>query len=267
MGPFPARSLAGRQPLPAPPELSADESVQQSQAEHWQEEINGGDPGHCLEQPRAGHALNGPALPALLGQAAVGVFHPEEEEDGAGGQEGAAPQRQDDPFHPALGDGRFGFQGKADGEVPLHAHRGDVQDGAVRACFAQVNEELAEKIPKYVGLVLPKAVEVRRQAKENQRVRQRHAGQVHVHCRPHLLRASENDYRYQIPRDSQEKQDDGNYSHGHQNMDVKQRKRLIFRGVRVISEIAVIRDGAHVGFQNRGQGWLRPPLRQKPESR
>lgn len=37
-------------------------------------------------------------------------------------------------------------------------------------CFAQVNEELAEKIPKYVGLVLPKAVEVQRQAEENQHV-------------------------------------------------------------------------------------------------
>lgn len=161
---------AARQPLPTPPALSADESIQQSQAEHWQEEINGGDPGHHLEQPHAGHVLNGPALLALLGQAAFGVFHTEEEEDGAGGQEEAAPQHQDEPFHWALGDGRFGFQGKADGEVPLHAHNGDVQDGAVCVCFAQVNEELAEKIPKYVGLVLPKAVEVQRQAEENQDV-------------------------------------------------------------------------------------------------
>lgn len=194
----------------APPELAADEAVEDAEAGDGQHEVAGGDPEHGGQQAGAQRLRGGLALAAEVG-AVVGLLHAHQEEEGAGGEQGKSPKDTDGGFHPALGDDHLGLEGEADGEVALHGEGGDVQDGAVGAALAEVVREAAQQLPEDPGPGAPEAVEVEGQPHEDEQVRHGHAAQVQVGGGLHVAVAADDQHREDIARhaDHQEPQADG----------------------------------------------------------
>lgn len=170
----------------SPPELPPDEAVQHGQAKDGQEKEDAGDPDHDGEEPRADGILSCSALVGTQRVCAVLMLDSHQDENGSGTNEGDGPEEEDDQLDLPLGDDHFSSEGKADGNVSLHAEGSDVEDGGVGAALADELEELAEEIPKVPGPVLPEAEEVQRHAEEDEQVGEGHAGQVEVGGGPHV---------------------------------------------------------------------------------
>lgn len=205
-----------------PPELPPDEAVQHGQAKHGQEKEDAGGPDHDGEQPRADGILCGSALVGAQGVRAVLVLDPHQDEDGAGADEGDGPEDEDDQLDLPLGDDDFSSQGEADGHVPLHAERRDVEDGGVGAALADELEELAQEIPEVPGPVLPEAEEVQGHAEEDEQVREGHAGQVEVGGGPHVPEPRHHQHGHEVADDPDDEEQDagdgdaGEHGHGEQ---------------------------------------------------
>lgn len=191
----------------SPPELPPDEAVQHGQAKDGQEKEDAGGPDHDGEEPRADGVLRGAALVGAQGVGAVLVLDPHKDEDGAGANEGDGPEDEDDQLDLPLGDDHLRAQGEADGDVPLHAEGGDVEDGGVGAALADELEELAEEVPEVPGPVLPEAEQVQGHAEEDEQVGERHAGQVEVGGGPHVPKPRHHQHGHQVAEDPDDEED------------------------------------------------------------
>lgn len=194
----------------APPQLAANEAVEDAEAADGQDEVAGGDPEHGGQQAGLQRLRGGLAL-AAEGSVVFGLLHADQEEEGAGGEQGKGPKDTDGGFHPALGDDHLGFEGEADGEVALHGEGGDVEDCAVGAALAEVVREAAQQLPEDPGPGAPEAVEVEGQPHEDEQVRDGHAAQVEVGGGLHVAVAADDQHREDIARhaDHEEPQADG----------------------------------------------------------
>lgn len=205
-----------------PPELPPDEAVQHGQAEHGQEKEDAGGPDHDGEQPRADGVLCGSALVGAQGVRAVLVLDPHQDEDGASAEEGDGPEDENDQLDLPLGDDDFSSQGEADGDVPLHAERRDVEDGGVGAALADELEELAEEVPEVPGPILPEAEEVQGHAEEDEQVGEGHAGQVEVGGGSHVPEPRHHQHGHEVADDPDDEEQDagdgdaGEHGHGEQ---------------------------------------------------
>lgn len=131
-----------------------------------------------------------------------------QDEDGASTNEGDGPEDEDDQLDLPLGDDHLRSQREADGDVPLHAERGDVEDGGVGAALADELEELAEEISEVPGPVLPKAEEVQGHAEEDEQVGEGHAGQVEVGGGPHVPEPRHHQHGHQVAEDPDDEEED-----------------------------------------------------------
>lgn len=192
----------------SPPELPPDEAVEHGQAKHGQEKEDAGGPDHDGEEPRADGVLRGSALVGAQGVRAVLVLDPHQDEDGSGANEGDGPEEEDDQLDLPLGDDHFSSEGEADGNVPLHAEGGDVEDGGVGAALADELEELAEEVPKVPGPVLPEAEEVQGHAEEDEQVGEGHAGQVEVGGGPHVPEPRHHQHGHEVADDPDDEEED-----------------------------------------------------------
>lgn len=191
-----------------PPELPPDEAVQHGQAKDGQEKEDAGGPDHDGEEPRADGVLRGSALVGAQGVGAILVLDPHQDEDGSGANEGDGPEEEDDQLDLPLGDDDFSSEGEADGDVPLHAEGGDVEDGGVGAALADELEELAEEIPEVPGPVLPEAKEVQWHAEEDEQVGEGHAGQVEVGGGPHVPEPRHHQHGHEVSDDPDDEEED-----------------------------------------------------------
>lgn len=191
-----------------PPELPPDEAVQHGQAKDGQEKEDAGGPDHDGEEPRADGVLRGSALVGAQGVGAILVLDPHQDEDGSGANEGDGPEEEDDQLDLPLGDDDFSSEGEADGDVPLHAEGGDVEDGGVGAALADELEELAEEIPEVPGPVLPEAKEVQWHAEEDEQVGEGHAGQVEVGGGPHVPEPRHHQHGHEVADDPDDEEED-----------------------------------------------------------
>lgn len=200
----------------APPQLAADEAVEDAEAGDGQDEVAGGDPEHGGQQAGLQRLRGGLALAAEV-SVVVGLLHADQEEEGAGGEEGKGPEDADGGFHPALGDDHLGLEGEADGEVALHGEGGDVEDGAVGAALTEVVREAAQQLPEDPGPGAPEAVEVEGQPHEDEQVRDGHAAQVEVGGGLHVSVSADNQHREDIARhaEHEEPQADGRDGNEH----------------------------------------------------
>lgn len=134
----------------APPQLLADEAIEDVEADEEQDKVGDGDPEHGGQQAGFHGLWGGLALAGEVG-VVVGLLHADQEEGGAGREEGEGPEDANDSLHPALGDDHLGLEGEADDEVALHGEGGDVEDGAVGAALAEVVGEVAQQLPEDPG--------------------------------------------------------------------------------------------------------------------
>lgn len=213
---LPEESAGAPQAGVAPPQLAANAAVEDAEAGDGQHEVAGGDPEHGGQQAGLQRLRGGLALAAEV-SVVLGLLHADQEEEGAGGEQGEGPKDADGGFHPALGDDHLGLEGEADSEVALHGEGGDVEDGAVGAALAQVVREAAQQLPEDPGSGAPEAVEVEGQPHEDEQVRDGHAAQVEVGGGLHVAVAADDQHREDIAghADHEEPQADGRDGNEH----------------------------------------------------
>lgn len=190
---LPVRPLAGQsagtlQVVLAFPQLAPDGTVEEDEAQHGAEEVGGGHPDHDVQLAGADGVAGVLALPRVVVRVRfVVVLHANQEESGSRGDQGEAPQRQNDVLDPASGHHHLAPEGEADGQVALDTQGRDVEDGGRGAAFEDVVIEAAHGFAEQPRHVLPQAVEVKGQAEEDDEVGHGHAGQVEVGGGFHVL--------------------------------------------------------------------------------
>lgn len=209
VGPLPGQCAGPLHVVFALPQLAADGAVEEDEAEHRAEEVGGGHPQHDVQLSGADGVAGVLTLTlVVVGVCVVIVLHPHQEERGGCGDQGEAPQGEDDVLDPASGHHDFAPEREADGQVALDAQRGDVEDGGRGAALKDVVVEATHRLPENPRHVFPQPVEVKGQAEEDNKVRHRHAGQVQVGGGLHVLEVLDDEDGHGVAGHSDDEDED-----------------------------------------------------------
>ncbi len=113
----------------------------------------------------------------------------------------------------------FALKGKQMAKVSLHAERGDVEDGGVRAAFAHKLKEFAQLVAEVPRSVPPDPVQVEGHAEENQQVWECHATEVKVGGGSHVFVFGDHQDGQQVPSNSDEEQERARHCDASQDRD------------------------------------------------